>query len=119
MNTPALLRLFSNPMEVPAGTQALTASVEVRINSLPMGQAPALAAQAAARRPSIQPKGITVSGEVKDYTPVTDAMLRDPNPNDWLMIRHDYHASNYSPLNQITRDNVKRSEEHTSELQSQ
>ena len=92
---------------VPAGTQALTTSVEVRINSLPMGQAPALAAQAAARRPSIQPKGITVSGEVKDYTPVTDAMLRDPNPNDWLMIRHDYHASNYSPLNQITRDNVK------------
>ena len=34
-------------------------------------------------------------------------MLRNPDPDDWLMIRRDYHASNYSPLNQITRDNVK------------
>jgi len=83
---------------VPAGTQPLTASVEVRINSLPMAQAPAPAAQAAARRPSVQPKGITVSGELKNYTPVTDAMLRDPNPNDWLMIRHDEHSTTSGPL---------------------
>ena len=34
-------------------------------------------------------------------------MLRNPDPGDWLMIRRDYRASNYSPLNQITRDNVK------------
>ncbi len=51
--------------------------------------------------------GITVAGEVKNYVPVTDAMLRNPDPGDWLMIRHDYHANNYSPLNQITADNVK------------
>ena len=51
--------------------------------------------------------GITVAGEVKNYVPVTDAMLRQSSPNDWLMIRRDYHASNYSPLNQITRDNVR------------
>ena len=51
--------------------------------------------------------GITVDGEVKNYVPVTDAMLRNPDPADWLMIRRDYHASNYSPLNQITADNVK------------
>src|SRR5438093_1206508 len=50
--------------------------------------------------------GITVAGEVKNFTPVTDAMLRTVDPNDWLMIRRDYRASNYSPLNQITRDNV-------------
>src|SRR5438094_2925168 len=92
---------------VAPGNQALTANTEVRINSLAMGNAPAPAAQAAAARPRAQAKGVTVSGEVKNYVPVTDAMLRDPNPNDWLMIRHDYHASNYSPLNQITRDNVK------------
>ncbi len=48
-----------------------------------------------------------VAGEVKNYTPVTDAMLRNPDPSDWLMIRHDYHATNYSPLNQITTQNVK------------
>jgi len=53
------------------------------------------------------PRGITVTGEVKNFVPVTDAMLRNPDPADWLMIRRDYHASDYSPLNQINRDNVK------------
>src|SRR5438309_775111 len=53
------------------------------------------------------PTGITVAGEVKNYVPVTDAMLRNPDPGDWLMIRHDYHANNYSPLKEITADNVK------------
>ena len=61
--------------------------------------------RAAAWRPP--PVGLTVAGEVQNYVPVTDAMLRNPDPGDWLMIRRDYHASNYSPLNQITRDNVK------------
>src|ERR1041385_2206657 len=92
---------------VAAGNQQLTVNTEVRIISLAMGQAPARPAQAAAARPPAQPKGVTVAGEVKNYVPVTDAMMLNPNPNDWLMIRHDYHASNYSPLNQITRDNVK------------
>src|SRR4051794_6316205 len=51
--------------------------------------------------------GLTVTGTVENYVPVTDAMLRNPDPGEWLMIRRDYHASDYSPLNQITRDNVK------------
>jgi alcohol dehydrogenase (cytochrome c) len=51
---------------------------------------------------------VTVNGEVKNYVPVTDAMLLNPDPSDWLMIRHDYHASNYSPLTQVTRDNVNQ-----------
>ena len=46
--------------------------------------------------------GLTVTGEVQNYVPVTDAMLRKPDPGDWLMIRRDYSASDYSPLNQIT-----------------
>ena len=33
-------------------------------------------------------------------------MLRNPDPADWLMIRHDYKATYYSPLNQITAQNV-------------
>ncbi|HEY5055475.1 MAG TPA: PQQ-binding-like beta-propeller repeat protein, partial [Acidobacteriaceae bacterium] len=40
-------------------------------------------------------------------TPVTDAMLRNPSPNDWLMWRRTYDAWGYSPLKQIDRDNVK------------
>ena len=53
------------------------------------------------------PRGVVVLGNIQNYTPVTDAMLRNPSPNDWLMIRHDYHANNYSPLKEITTANVK------------
>ena len=52
-------------------------------------------------------RGLTVEGEVKNYVPVTDAMLRNPPPGDWLMARRNYQAWSYSPLNEITRDNVK------------
>jgi alcohol dehydrogenase (cytochrome c) len=53
---------------------------------------------------------VTVPGEVPNYVPVTDAMLRNSAPGDWLMIRRDHRATNYSPLNQITADNVKNLE---------
>ena len=55
------------------------------------------------------PKGITVSGQVKNYVPVTDETLRNPDPADWLMARGNYQAWSYSPLAQITAENVKRS----------
>ena len=51
--------------------------------------------------------GITAEGEVKNYVPVTDEMLRNPDPGDWLMARRNYQGWSYSPLTQITRDNVK------------
>jgi PQQ-dependent dehydrogenase (methanol/ethanol family) len=41
-----------------------------------------------------------------DYVPVTDDMLRDPDPKDWLMFRRSYDAWGYSPLDQVNRDNV-------------
>jgi alcohol dehydrogenase (cytochrome c) len=107
----------------PAGNQQLTAASGLTINTVATGQAPAAApgqAQGRGAAPAAAAGGqgrgrgaaapvaaITVAGEVKNYVPVTDAMLRNPSPNDWLMIRRDYHASNYSPLNQITKDNVK------------
>ncbi|HKT79950.1 MAG TPA: PQQ-binding-like beta-propeller repeat protein, partial [Vicinamibacterales bacterium] len=34
-------------------------------------------------------------------------MLKNPDPSDWLVIRGNQKAWNYSALNQITRDNVK------------
>jgi alcohol dehydrogenase (cytochrome c) len=39
-------------------------------------------------------------------TPVTDAMLRDPAPGDWLMWRRTYNGWGHSPLAAINRDNV-------------
>jgi alcohol dehydrogenase (cytochrome c) len=40
-------------------------------------------------------------------TPVTDAMLRNPPPGDWLHWRRTYDGWAHSPLNQINRDTVK------------
>ncbi len=59
--------------------------------------------------PTVQqgPRGVTVAGLVKDYRPVTDAMLRNPDPGDWPMIRRNYQAWNFSPLTQINTGNVK------------
>jgi alcohol dehydrogenase (cytochrome c) len=53
------------------------------------------------------PTGLTVTGELKSYTPVTDEMLRNQDPGDWLMARRNYQGWSHSPLTQITRDNVK------------
>ncbi len=53
------------------------------------------------------PLGLTIAGEVKNYVPVTDEMLRNQDPGDWLMARRNYQGWSHSPLTQITRDNVK------------
>ena len=41
-----------------------------------------------------------------DFVPVTDAMLQDPDPADWLMWRRTLDGWGYSPLDSITRENV-------------
>src|SRR5437588_9201584 len=44
--------------------------------------------------------------QVKDFSPVTEPMLRNPAPGDWLNWRRTDNAWGYSPLNQITKQNV-------------
>jgi alcohol dehydrogenase (cytochrome c) len=51
--------------------------------------------------------GLTVTGEVKNYVPVTDEMLRNEDAGDWLMARRNYQGWSYTPLTQVSRDNVK------------
>src|SRR5881296_2816271 len=46
--------------------------------------------------------------QVKTFSPVTPAMLLNPPPDDWLMYSRTYDAQRYSPLNQITKQNVGR-----------
>jgi alcohol dehydrogenase (cytochrome c) len=53
------------------------------------------------------PTGLTVAGEVKNYVPITDDMLRNQDAADWLMARRNYQGWSYSPLTQVTRDNVR------------
>ncbi len=45
-------------------------------------------------------------GPAQDFVSVTDEMLRDPDPADWLMIHRTYDFQSFSPLDQINRDNV-------------
>ena len=43
---------------------------------------------------------------VKSFTPVTQEMLANPSADDWLMYSRTYDAQRFSPLKQITRQNV-------------
>jgi alcohol dehydrogenase (cytochrome c) len=41
-----------------------------------------------------------------DFRMVTDAMLRNPDASDWLMLSRTYDEQRYSPLDQINKSNV-------------
>ena len=109
------------------GAQPLTPATAVAIGSVATGT-PVTGAQAAGRGDAAAPQGrangpgglagrgpttlngptgLVTAGEVKNYTPVTDEMLRNEDPADWLMARRTYQGWSYSPLTQITRDNVR------------
>lgn len=47
-------------------------------------------------------------GQVKNFVPVTQQMLENPSPNDWLMFSRTYDNQRYSPLKQITTSNVSQ-----------
>jgi hypothetical protein len=96
-----------------AGNRELNASAGVPIRSIANGQMPAAVRDALNQAgdpqtgaPPPRPKGLSVRGEVKNYVPVTDEMLRNPDPGDWPMIRRNYQAWSYSPLTEITTRNV-------------
>ena len=105
-----------------AGAQALTPATMAPIGAVIGGDGSAPATQTPERTPTGQtpagrpaapgrvsgaPAGLTFAGEVKNYVPVTDEMLRRADPTDWLMVRGNYQAWNHSALTRITRDNVK------------
>ncbi len=98
------------------GDQPLTPDTLVPIGSVATGAAPppsqvrrdvTSAQTTAILRSGNTQVGLSVTGEVKNFTPVTDEMLLHPDPNDWLMVRGNYQAWNHSSLAQINRDNVK------------
>jgi alcohol dehydrogenase (cytochrome c) len=50
--------------------------------------------------------GQTMVGDIKNYVPVTDAMLTNPPEGEWLMGRGNYAGWSYSPLKQVDAGNV-------------
>jgi alcohol dehydrogenase (cytochrome c) len=47
-------------------------------------------------------------GKIDQLKPVTDAMLANPDPADWLMWRRTLNNWGYSPLKEIAASNVKQ-----------
>jgi alcohol dehydrogenase (cytochrome c) len=93
----------------PAGPTVLGAVVEGRYGPggpreiLTIGEGP----NAPLMDPTAEARFKELRAPLEKLTPVTDAMLRTPPPGDWLMWRRNYNGWGYSPLDQITRDNVK------------
>ena len=50
--------------------------------------------------------GPLLIGQVQRYVPVTQQMLENPSPDDWLMFSRTYDAQRFSPLKQISKQNV-------------
>jgi alcohol dehydrogenase (cytochrome c) len=89
-----------------AGNQPLTAASDFLVKSVASGTVTLAPASRFGRGGVAPARGLTVSGDVKNYVPVTDEMLSQPDPGDWLMIRRNYQAWSNSPLAQITAANV-------------
>ena len=55
---------------------------------------------------NMESESLTVADLMRDFVPITDEMLRNPDPADWPMMRGNYHAQSYSRLDQINAGNV-------------
>ena len=80
--------------EVLLGTAALFCALDV------IGHAQAQA-------PATPPPPTKTLRAVSNFVPATDQVMRSPKPEDWLVHRGNYQAWGYSPLDRITRANVK------------
>ena len=49
---------------------------------------------------------VASSAQISRFEPVTTAMLEKPSADDWLMYSRTYDAQRFSPLKQISRQNV-------------
>jgi alcohol dehydrogenase (cytochrome c) len=94
-----------------AGVKPFDGSAGVKVSAIANGQIPADIAKPAARaaaapRAPGMKLGQTLVGNIKNYKPVSDAMLVHPDPNDWLIYRGNYQAFSHSGLKQINEKNV-------------
>jgi alcohol dehydrogenase (cytochrome c) len=101
----------------PADQKELSPGSKIRIGSVASGKMPTALRESLDKASSDQSglaqsfahaKGLTVRGQVHGYVPVTNEMLLHPDPADWLMIRRNYEAWSYSPLESITAANVRK-----------
>jgi alcohol dehydrogenase (cytochrome c) len=89
-------------MSVPRPLSAVSMALVVGWTTL-RAQLPAQNAPATLPRVVPRPDVATV---LRDYRPVTADRLKNPDADNWLMIRRTYDGWGYSPLTQITAANV-------------
>jgi PQQ-dependent dehydrogenase (methanol/ethanol family) len=46
------------------------------------------------------------NAKITDFKPVTEAVLENPDPADWLMVSRTFDEQRFSPLHQINKSNV-------------
>src|SRR5262245_41702354 len=63
---------------------------------------------ALAQAPQQPPPPAPMPAVLQNYQPVTAERLKNPEDGNWLSIRRTYNGWGYSPLNQITTQNVAR-----------
>ena len=93
-----------------AGAIKLTRDTAAQIAAITDSRAapaPTQAVAVGAPAPKAQ-TGVTVEGSVPNFRSVTDAQLKNPPAQDWLVHRNNYAAHSYSALNQINDNNVSR-----------
>jgi len=91
-----------------AGTANLTPTTDVAINAVIAAQTrrdPYAGYVSLSGMPAVT--GVTFPGTVAKYTPVTEEMLLNPPPADWLMHYQNYAGWSHSPLKQIDTTNVR------------
>jgi PQQ-dependent dehydrogenase (methanol/ethanol family) len=115
--SPEELTAYIQAAMPPTGTRlnavdAINVAAFLVLTNRPLGAAttaqPVTAAPAPATSKPSSKRGLSVFGHIDNYVPVTEAMLKNPPPGDWLMARRTYQGWSYSPLGEITRANVGR-----------
>ena len=77
------------------------------LGSIGNAQNPPRALAPGAQNNPAQPTPAATPRAVQSFVPVTDQTLRNPRPEDWLMLRGNYQGWGYSTLDQINKSNVK------------
>ena len=72
----------------------------------PRFSVPALFVAAAAAASFALNAAVAQAQPDREFVPVTDAILQDPDPADWPMWRRTLDGWGYSPLDEVNRDNV-------------
>ncbi|MGH8258526.1 MAG: PQQ-binding-like beta-propeller repeat protein, partial [Steroidobacteraceae bacterium] len=112
ISLPATVQLVAYLAQVNGGTagnEPLTASgPSLARMSLPRNPAAPSAAMMPLSPLSPPVPRVVRANPLDTITPVTDALLRDPPPGEWLRWRRTGDDGGFSPLKQIDRANVRR-----------